>query len=160
MQKSKQSHSNSLQENIGPNEILIRAIFSPDHVTENGEISISAIPSQDVFDHARGWSVHRKIKATEDIIQKNINHLENKKEGRKLQKIALIEYHKLQSIDDLEGQSAFFAKAAPLPDDESHAIVLCSKKYSKSLFLSLREKLIHKLYYCLKPEDIFKDEQS
>lgn len=95
--------------------------------------------------------MHRKKLTSREIISQNIKNIEDKAKVkgkiRKLEKLALIQYAQLQSIKDDNGNSVFFAAHDPLPENYSHAIVLCTEKYSPSVFLKFREQLFKLFTY-------------
>lgn len=135
---------NNRLNDIPNDEVLVRLIYSPEHLVDNDELKPTFIPSQDIID--RGLSVNRKRLIRREYIEQSIQKYLQKSADRKFHGYALVSCNEVLKITDHEGKTAFCVKPDPIEDNEAHAVILCTKKYSRSVVSMVREKLIKKFY--------------
>jgi len=140
---------------INPDEEFIRIIFNPEHVNEDGQIKPSAVPSQDLSESDRGYSIDRKLYVKKSYIEMNIEQYLKRSISRTLHGLALIKHEDILNIRDHANQQALFVKPAPVPNNEAHALILCRNPYSPAIIKKLRNDLIEKFQVFQRLEDIF-----
>lgn len=128
---------------VSPEETLIRIIFSPEHITDNGKLKSTFIQSSDLNNPDNGLSVERKSYVSRSYIEKNIQNYVSKIHGRKLYGFASIKCQHVLDIKDQNNIDAFYIEPRPTEDSSAHAVIICTNKYSRSIFNMVREKLIN-----------------
>lgn len=147
---------------ISNNEILLRLIFSPDHIHEDGTLKTEAISRRDLTE--RGFSLFRKKYVTVNKLLKVIEeYIENKNE-RKCEGISQFVCETVLSItDEAFGEIFQILEDANTEDDLAHAIIKFSphllkcKDFKPATQKKFRSELIKKLENIIKTEIIFRE---
>ena len=108
-------------------ETLLRIVYFPAHIDDDGNLKPEAIPTQDLND--RGFSVYRKLYAKREKISNVIDNYVSRKSERKCRGISPILCETVRNIDDKDKKKAFFVlDAADTKDNEAHAEIKFSQK--------------------------------
>jgi len=152
LEKTKQS-----QFSPGPvlsEETLLRIVFYPDHIDDEGKLKPEAIPTQDLRD--RGFSVYRKLYVKRKKISNVIDNYVLKKPERQCRGISPVLCHTVRSINDRVESKAFnVLDDAQTIDDEAHAAIKFSRKYGKAEQKGYRSKLKDKFTAILDTESVY-----
>ena len=149
LEKTKQS-----QFSPGPvlsEETLLRIVYYPAHIDDDGKLKPEAIPTQDL--NNRGFSVYRKLYAKREKITSVIDNYVSRKAERKCRGISPILCETVRNIGDKENNKAFdVLDAADTLDNEAHAEIKYSRTYGRSEQRGLRSKLKDKFNTILDTE--------
>lgn len=141
----------NLQEN------LIRVIYRPDHVDNNGRLLENAIPSQDLT--GRGFSVQRQSYVKKEKIQGMIDNYVNKKAERSFHSLAKAPCKAVRALHDEQNNQIFCViDDANEPEDAGHAIILCARPYPQSKLKKLRTQLLEVFSSLYSFEELFPSE--
>lgn len=132
-------------------EDVVRLLFAPDHV-DQGRILESAFPRQDFLD--RGFSVQRRGLATRESAERVRDGYLARNPIRQLHGPAVVSCATLRSIEDENGEQALCVTDDAREDDESHALIHCSKGCSKSKFAKLR-RLLTEIFTVQSMDEVF-----
>lgn len=136
------SHSRSPSPGVVQgNEELIRLIFIPDHCDITGNILESAFSRQDFTEAERGFSVHRASFVTKEAIERVCDGYLARNSSRALHTLAVGLCSNLRAVTDEEGNQVFCVTDDATQDDPSHALIHCSKQYTKAKFAKIRRHL-------------------
>lgn len=125
---------------VNSSENLLRALFTPDHIDDKGNIKEQAIPSQDLSE--RGFSVQREQYTDDDLNQTIISGWLNNKAERNFVKFAQLACSHVRKINDQQNNQAFIVLDDGIDNNLAHAIILTSEKYGKGALKKLRHELI------------------
>ncbi len=121
-------------------ETLLRIVYYPSHIDDNGKLKPEAIPTQDL--RTRGFSVFRKLYIKRKKIDKVIDSYVGKNSERRCKGIYPIICSTVRNIEDNSKKKAFnVLDDAQTFDNEAHAEIKYSQKYTKSEQKGLRDKL-------------------
>lgn len=121
-------------------EILLRIIYYPSHINDDGKLAPEAIPIKDLSD--RGFSTYRKLYVKREKISHVIDNYVSKKPERECRGISPILCETIRSVNDKEARKAFdVLDDARTKDDKAHAEIKFSRDYGKSVQRGLRKKL-------------------
>lgn len=141
---------------VSSEEILLRIIFSPDHIDINGNLKPEAIPSQDLKE--RGFSVQRKLFVSKKRIYENIDHFVSRKESRFCKGISPIKCEVVRSIEDNQLNKVFnVIDDALTENDHAHAKIMFKNSYGRSMIKSLRKKLLDEFSVILEVKHVVDD---
>ncbi len=140
-------------------ETLLRIIYYPAHVDNDGQLKPEAIPTQDLKE--RGFSVYRKSYVKREKISTVINNYVSKKTERECRGISPIQCQTVRSITDKEMNKAFnVLDDAKTKEDTAHAEIKYSRNYGRAEQKGLRKKLIDKFTTILDTEIIYSELES
>jgi len=135
-------------------EQLLRAVFVPDHVDENGELKPEAIPRTDL--QQRGFSVYRHGYVSRERFDGVLEGYLQKDKNRACTGIAKLICGAVRSISDEEERQAFLVfDDANVEIDEAHAAILFSSSYTPSRQKRLRKILLGCLNKLYSKDEIF-----
>lgn len=135
-------------------ETLLRIVYYPAHIDDDGKLKPEAIPTQDL--NRRGFSVYRKLYAKREKIATVIDSYVSRKTERKCRGISPILCKTVRNIDDKENNKAFDVfDAADTLDNEAHAEIKYSRTYGKAEQRGLRSKLKDKFNVILDVESVY-----
>lgn len=135
-------------------ETLLRIIYYPAHIDDDGNLQPEAIPTQDLRE--RGFSVYRKLYAKRQKVSDVIDNYVSKNPERHCRGISPIQCHTVRSINNKDGNQAFnVLDDAKTEDDEAHAKIMFSQKYGKAEQKGYRSKLKDKFTTILDTELIY-----
>lgn len=135
-------------------ETLLRIIYYPNHVDDDGNLKPEAIPTQDLRE--RGFSVFRKLYVKREKISNVIKDYISKDPKRECRGISPVLCETVRCIKDRESKKSFnVLDDAKTKDDEAHAEIKYSRKYGKAEQKGLRKKLKDKFTAILEVESIY-----
>ncbi len=135
-------------------ETLLRIVYYPAHIDDDGKLKPEAIPTQDL--NSRGFSVYRKLYAKREKITTVIDTYVSRKAERKCRGISPILCKTVRNIDDKESNKAFVVlDAADTLDNEAHAEIKYSRAYGRSEQRGLRLKLKDQFNTILDTESVY-----
>lgn len=134
-------------------ETLLRIIYYPAHIDDNGELKPEAIPTQDLRD--RGFSVYRKLYVTRAKITSVIDNYVSRKSERECRGISPVLSRTVRNISDKEGNQSFHVlDDAKTEDDEAHAQIKYARSYGRAVQKGLRDKLRREFTTILEVESV------
>lgn len=140
-------------------ETLLRIIYYPYHIDDDGKLKPEAIPTQDLRD--RGFSVYRKLYVTRGKITSVIDEYISRKSDRECRGISPVLSGTVRNINDKETKQAFHVlDDAKTKDDEAHAEIKYARSYGRAEQKGLRYKLIDEFTTILKVESVCSELKS
>lgn len=140
-------------------ESLLRIVYYPAHIDDDGQLKPEAIPTQDLND--RGFSVYRRLYVKREKLSNVINSYVGKKPERECRGISPILCQTVRTISDRKAKKAFnVLDDATTKDDEAHAEIKFTRKYGRAEQKSLRNKLKDKFTAILDVETICSELQD
>lgn len=121
-------------------ETLLRIVYYPAHIDEDGRLKPEAIPTQDLRE--RGFSVYRKMYVKREKIYRVIENYVAKKPERECRGISPILTKIVRDINDNVNKQAFHVlDDAKTKDNEAHAEIIYAQNYGRAEQKGLRNKL-------------------
>lgn len=128
---------------VEDNELILRELFNPQHVGDDGEIVPAAISLQDLRE--RGFSVHRMKYVTREFIESSIKQrLAKPRSGKqwKEEGVAKIVVRKIRELK-LQDRQAFVVIDTALENNRGHAsIFFANREIDKADTRELRSLLL------------------
>ena len=135
-------------------ETLLRIVYYPAHIDDDGKLKPEAIPTQDLKE--RGFSVYRKLYVKREKISNVIDTYVSRQSERRCRGISPILCETVRNIGDKENNKAFnVLDAANTLEDEAHAEIKYSQNYGRAEQRGLRSKLKDKFTTILEVESIY-----
>jgi hypothetical protein len=128
---------------VGDLELLGRVLFDPDDVDSNG-LTPRAIPTQDLKNSCRGWSVQR-IACAPHVLYQIASERTRRWEGLAVAGVAVVSANKIRRIE-CEGQSdVAIVDPDPIPLNEAHAIILGATERKDSFYKAVKKAIMSRL---------------
>ncbi len=112
---------------VADDEFLLRELFNPQHIDDNGQVLVTAISLQDL--RHRGFSVNRIKYVSPDFIKSSVRkRLSRPRHGRpwRDEGVAKFEARRIRRIQT-QGERAFVVIDTALPENPGHASIYVTK---------------------------------
>ncbi len=135
-------------------EELLRIVFNPEHISDNGVVSNAAISTSDLIEN--GVSANRRDYAKKEIIQRTIEHQKkNFPDNRKNVGIAILPCLVVRGFVDNDKESSFIVIDEAAEDNIAHASIYSAKNRTKGQLRKLRMQLFPLLQKRYSLQEIF-----
>jgi hypothetical protein len=125
---------------VGDPELLGRVLFDPDDVDSNG-LTPRAIPTQDLKNPCRGWSVQR-IACAPHVLYQIASERTNRRKDLTVAGVAIVSAQKIRRIE-CEGQpDVAIVDPAPTPFNEGHSIILGTAGRNDSFYKAIKKAIM------------------
>ena len=123
-------------------EKLLKFIFHPDHITDDGDIAPSAVQSKDLTEPDRGLSVYRTAYADQQVITQNISDQQEKlPDQREFPEFCVVLCGDVRSIVDLEKRRGFLVIDDAVEGNIAHSIIFSAYDRKPSVIKKLRNEI-------------------
>jgi small subunit ribosomal protein S17 len=142
--EERRRHSRYARKPVNSSEWVIRLVYYPQHIDQQGNLLPEAIPTQDLRDSNRGWSTFRRHLSSKSDVQFAAAHSLNRIVGREIESLRKVLVADIRNVvDEISGDRQLYVwDDARSGRERGHAIVVARQGLGHGMLKKLRKELI------------------